>query len=132
MAMTPIFRGAVRDGKFIPDHAPQYAQYMRGLNENRVEVTTRKERRTRSIPQNSYLHQIIGLWADHLGWEADDLKDALKARFLTYYPEDSPLPKIKRTRDLNTAEMTEFTDCIKRLAAEYDFRIPDPGEVEYA
>ena len=55
-------------------------------------------------------------------------KNALKWQFLRR--DDGPIPTVRSTAELSTAEMNEFIMQIQILAAGYGVVIPSPGMVE--
>lgn len=52
--------------------------------------------------------------AEHCGYEPEEMHDAL----------------VRSTAKLNTAEMTEYIEQCRRLAAEMSIYIPDPNETD--
>lgn len=88
----------------------------------------------RSMNQNKYYWGVVieGL-AQHLGYESEELHDALRQKFLRVQSLDHRLPPhAKSTTDLNTKEFEEYVDKIRRFAdVELNYFIPLPNEVEY-
>ena len=87
--------------------------------------------RSRSIPQNSYLHLIFEFIEDY--WETwhdkDELKEILKSKFLRTYSYKLRTTYIKPTRSLSNREMTIFIGKIRVWAREFlGLDIPDPEE----
>jgi len=132
----PVFLGKVEQGTLLLDDggrlvclaAPEVQLQIDRLEGKTVQVSISVHRRQRSLSQNAYLHGVvIPLLAEHCGYELDEMKDALKWRFLRIH-DDSAMPTVRRTRDLNTAEMAEFVSQCQRLGAELGVYIPDPGE----
>ena len=72
----------------------------------------------------------MALLAEHLGFEKQELHEALKLKFLAINP-DAPLPVARGTSDLNTAEFADYVERCRRLAAELGCIVPGPGEVEF-
>lgn len=126
---VPIFRGLVEDGTLYLEDYPGYVATVKRLN-GPVTVTIRRYRPPKSSGQNRYLHGVvIKLLAEHCGYDPEEMRDALKWRFLRTH-EGGDLPAVRSVADLDTAEMTEFIEQIRRLAAELGCVIPDPGEIE--
>ena len=87
--------------------------------------------RSRSIPQNSYLHLIFEFIEEY--WETwhdkDELKEILKSKFLRTYSYKLRTTYIKPTRSLNNREMTIFIKKIRVWARDFlSLDIPDPEE----
>ena len=113
---------------------------MIGTNEELIEYlkTARKRlykvkafSRSRSIPQNSYLHLIFEFIQDY--WETwhdkDELKEILKSKFLRTYSFKLRTTYIKPTRNLSNREMIIFIGKIRVWAREFlKLDIPDPEE----
>jgi len=131
MNATPIFRGRVEAGKLKLDHRDEFAALLQRLEGKEIELTLRRYRRQRTPNQNRYLHAVvIPVLAEHCGYDAEEMKTALKLRFLRDGDgELKGLPRVRSTADLTTAEMTEFIDNIRRLATEMGCSIPSPNEV---
>lgn len=137
--MTPIFHGRIEageilledgGGKLLPYRAGEIQAHVDALEGKPVDVSIRLHRPQRSLSQNAYLHGVvIPLLAEHCGYEPEEMKDALKLKFLRIH-NDTDLPTVRRTRDLTTAEMAEFVRQCQHLAAELGVYIPDPGEAE--
>ncbi len=134
--MDRLFLGRIEKGfgkpeRFTPVDPVRFQTHLRSLLDNEVEVIIRKHRKTRSGEQNRYHHGcVIPLLAEHCGYEMEEMKDALKFKFLRTH-DDGNLPTVRRTRDLTTAEMTNFIEQCRRLGAEMGCVIPSPGEVEF-
>lgn len=117
------------------DNPSQFAIALKLLS-GPVVLTLRKFREQRSSSQNRYLHGVvIPILADHPGYDDhQELKHELKRKFLLDPDRplhDAGLLKTRSTADLNTAEMTEFIESVRRFAAvEFGCVIPNPGELE--
>lgn len=114
------FHGEVKNHKFIPDQHEAFCNSFVQHEGKRITVTVGRQRKQRSIPQNSYLHLIIKMLGDHLGYELEEMKGIIKWVF-----------KVKHTSELSTVEDEELCEQIRRWAIkEFDFYIPNPNEVE--
>lgn len=100
-----------------------------------VELTAKKGRRT--IPQNSYLHLILGWFAIETGNTLDFVKKEYFKRYINpnifvVEIEDKYLGKIKvlrSSRDLTSAEMTTAIERFRNWAsAEAGVYLPSPDE----
>lgn len=111
-----------------------------GTNEEIIEYlkTARKRlyklkafSRSRSIPQNSYLHLIFEFIEEFWNtWhDKDELKEILKSKFLRTYSYTLRTTYIKPTKQLDTREMTVFIEKIRVWARDFlSLNIPDPEE----
>lgn len=131
MKAALIFRGRIEGGKLKLDHRDEFAALVKRLDGKEVELTLRRHRRQRSRNQNRYLHAVvIPILAKHCGYDDEEMKTALKLRFLRCGDSEvNGLPRVRSTADLTTAEMAEFIDRIRQLAAEMGCSIPSPNEV---
>lgn len=93
-------------------------------------VEIRPYKRKRSIPQNKLLHSLICIIANHCGYDAEELKTAIKIRFLGTAQKtiagqkyDVPIS----TTTLNTAQFNELIDKVYALGSELGVRLPQPG-----
>lgn len=128
--LSPVFFGYVTKGELYLEQERRYDALLRHLEGSDIELLLRKRRRTRSNQQNRYLHGVvIPVFAEHLGYDPTEMKEALKWRFLQVH-RNGKLPTVRSTANLNTAEMTEFIEQTRRLAAEMGCNIPNPGELE--
>jgi hypothetical protein len=91
-----------------------------------IELTEKKK--TRTLSQNSYLHVCITLFAIESGNHLDDAKQLLKRACHFMHTFDGENTKTKRTRDLDTKQMTEFIEWIRRFASMQGCYIPTPDE----
>lgn len=95
-----------------------------------VEVSVKPYKATRSSQANRYYFGVVvKLLAEHCGYDADDMHEALAFKFLRI--EDDPItgtPRRKRTPKTDTKEFADYIDACVRLAAEYGVVIPEPGE----
>lgn len=100
-----------------------------------VDLTAKKERRT--IPQNAYLHLIIGWFAIETGNTLGFVKQEYFKRYINpdifvVEIEDKHLGKVsvlRSSRDLTTAEMTTAIDRFRNWSsAEAGIYLPSPDE----
>lgn len=100
-----------------------------------VELTAKKGRRT--IPQNAYLHLILGWFAIENGNTLDFVKKEYFKRYINpnifvVEIEDKYLGRIKvlrSSRDLTSAEMTTAIERFRNWAsAEAGIYLPSPDE----
>lgn len=113
------FHGQVSSGKFYPDQIANFKNSFAQFEGKRVTVTVGRQGKSRTLPQNNYLHGvIIKTLSDYLGYEPKEMKGIIKWHF-----------GIKHTADLTTVEAEELYERIRRWAAqEFNVVIPDPDQ----
>lgn len=89
--------------------------------------------KNRSGQQNrAYFGLVVGMLAEHLGYDKEDMHKALAGEFLGYEVVEingkvHSVPK--STKSLNTSEFKEYAERIQRFAAEFHgLNIPNPNE----
>jgi hypothetical protein len=94
-----------------------------------VEVTIQRERKKRSLSQNSYYHGVVvKMLADAAGYEPDEMHDALRWEFLRVHGEER-LPSVRSTTELSTVEFEDYLSKCRMLGAQvYGVYVPGPGE----
>jgi hypothetical protein len=121
-------------GKLDPDVRVQVADYLRTFAGQTVEIKVKQYRAQRSSQANRYYFGVVvKLLAEHCGYDADDMHEALAMKFLRI--EDCPVtgvPRRARTPNQNTKEFADYVDACIRLAAELGVVIPEPSKVEAA
>ena len=92
----------------------------------KIELTEIKPKR--SLNQNAYLHVVISLCAIEWGNTLDEQKTDLKreCQFMRY--EKNGKSYLKRTRDMDSKQLTEFIDWIRTHAGQQGLYIPDSQE----
>lgn len=116
-------------GTIRPYDKTRFNSWLEKNHGKRVYITMSKEKKTRSLPQNSYYHScVVAPLADHFGDDTESMHINLKAMFLSEVRLGKP-NKIKSTTDLSTAEMETYLDQIRIWALrEYQFLIALPNE----
>ena len=129
--MIPILTGKVKDGKLKLDAPQSYLVEVSKLEGQRIELTLRKERHTRSLSQNKYYWGvIIEILSDYFGYDKEEMHEALKFKLLKRH-EDTDLVTVGSTAKLSTAGFTEYIDDIIRWAStEYQVVIPSADGIE--
>jgi hypothetical protein len=134
-APVPKFSGRVDErGQLRVSDRPALEAWLKTLVGKDVDLSVKRHRKDRTSPQNRYLFGVVyPVLGEHLGYEVDELHEALAFKFLSLTGPDEPLPRRRSTADLTTAEMTEYIETIRRFAAtEFGCYIPDPNECEAA
>lgn len=96
------------------------------LGGKKVELKEIKKKRT--ISQNAYLHVCITLYAINYGLTLEEAKTDLKraCHFMIY--EKNGNKYLKRTRDFDTKQLTDFIDWIRSYAGKEGLYIPTSEE----
>lgn len=129
--VTPLFLGHADSGRLVFAQPHEVVAHLWTLDGRAVEVTIRRVRQQRSLKANAYYWGIVlETIRQELGWDKDDLHEALALKFLRV--DDDPitgLTRRKSTRDLSTDEFSAYTDDCIRFAADYGIVVPAPNEV---
>ena len=131
--MIPVLRGKVQDGKLKLDAPQNYLVELSRLEGQRIELTIRKERRTRSLSQNKYYWGvIIEILSDYFGYEKEEMHEELKRKF---NPKPSKIDYDKTygasTTKMSVAEFGEYLEQIITWASvEYQITIPSADGIE--
>jgi hypothetical protein len=126
---TPVFRGKIEAGKICLDRRDEFAAVIASLDGKPVELILRRLRTKRSSNQNKYYWGVvIALFAEHCGYSAEEMHDALKWQLLQKH-EQGVLPTVRSTADLSVDEFTEYVEQSRMLAAGMGVVIPGPEEV---
>jgi len=90
------------------------------------------EKKPRSNSQNSYYWGVvIDILGNELGYPPQNMHDALRLEFLSKPDDKTGLMKVASTTDLNTKQMEDYLEGIRRWASiELGIYIPNPGEVD--
>jgi hypothetical protein len=118
-----VERGNSDVSRFIAATLPKYEGEV-------VEIAIKKVRATRSSQANRYYFGVVvKLFAEHCGYDPEDMHEALAMRFLRI--EDCPItgaPRRTRTPKCDSHDFAVYVDACIRLALEYGVVIPQPGE----
>ena len=133
--LTPRFPGRVTDGGQLKvSDREALSRYLTTLAGRDVDVVVKRHRKDRTSPQNRYYYGVVvAVLADHLGYERDELHEAVAQKFLSLTGPDDPLQRRRSTADLTTAEMTDYIEQVRRFASsEFGCYIPDANEASEA
>jgi hypothetical protein len=129
---TRIWDGRITAGKICLEDREGFRALVESLEGKPVQMTLSRFRMTRSTPQNRYLWGVVyKILGEHLGYEAEELHEACKVRFLTDHSceEVAGLKRIKSTAALDAAAFSDYVERVRQLAAELGVYIPDPGGI---
>ena len=110
------------------------------LLEKRVVVDLSEKKPKRTIPQNAYLHLLIGEFAMRTGNTMDWVKQEYfkrhcNAELFVRLKQDRLTKRevevLRSSRDLDTGEMTTAIDRFKKWAAEGGVDLPDAKDKEW-
>lgn len=127
--------GEVKAGKFVglKDRA-HFEAAMRRFPDGCIGVRFEVLREKRSSQQNRFWHGVvIPAFAEHCGYEFDEMKDVLALRLLPKEIVDLQTGEVRivpgHTSSLNTKAFNDLIERAQRLGAEMGIYIPDPNEV---
>lgn len=131
--MNPIHSGRVEKGKLILNNPNRYLVHLVRFEGKEVELVLRKKKSQRSLNQNAYYWKIIvEVIGQELGYDKDEVHQALKNKFASRYDEQTGLTIVESTAKMDTVRFIKYTDDIKRWAAEFlNIYLPDPNQVDY-
>lgn len=128
--LSPIFHGQVSGGQLKLVRREDFARWVTLYEGKRIELVLREHKSKRSLPQNSYYWGVVvALLAEDCGYDPEEMHEALKWKFLQRH--DVPLPTVRSTASLNTAEFTAYIEQCRRLGAEMGVVIPSPNEADW-
>lgn len=109
-------------------HRNKFKTYCNKLYSSNKKVEIKEVREPRTIKQNAYLHVCITLYAIEFGYSLEEAKTDLKRQcgFMVYEKSDKKF--LKRTRYLNTKELTDFIEWIRNYASMNGLYIPNSEE----
>jgi hypothetical protein len=124
-----IFRGTVKSGKANIYNQKIFADYLRSLEGQEVEIIVRKPRKIRTNQQNAwYWVCVVGIPAEHFGYTSEEMHEAYKFMFLRRHEEGKP-ETVRSTTTLTTKEFGDFVDKCIHWCAEQGISIPGPKEI---
>jgi hypothetical protein len=125
----PKFFGTVKGGKVLLDNQDSYDSYLLTLEEKRIEMVVKKEETSKTIQQTRYLFGVVyELISEHTGYSKEEVHELMKSIFLKSYKtvNNKRYTVIRSIHDLNTVEMTEYIEQIKRwCATELQIFVPE-------
>lgn len=125
--------GVIEKGKLQLSGRRLFDETMRRFPDGPVVVRIAIERPRRSSAQNRFWHgTVVTLFAEHCGYEFDEMKDALALKLIPKEVVDMDTGEVRivpgHTSDLNTKEFNDLIERAQRLGAEMNIYIPDPNE----
>jgi len=90
-----------------------------------VGIKEHKEKRTNA--QNRYFHFCIKIISEETGYTIKEMKTVMKREF-GYYYEKNGMKFLRSTAEMDTAELSKFTDEVRNWAAMEGYYILSPEE----
>lgn len=124
------FHGRVERGQVELDESSAFQIHLAKLEGKRVVLKVARESRKRTNPENDYYASVvIRLLAEYTGYTEDEMRDAIKWKFLRKEGVDG-LPTVRGTSELSTIEFEQLMKDIREWAArDLDTYIPEPREM---
>ena len=115
------------------DEEAQEAADFLGANTTRDRVIEMKVvRAQRTLNQNAYLHLLLQICANEWGYSLPEIKTIWKRDIapsvFIYFKNDKPF--IKSSADLDSKQMTDSIELLKKYAAENELDLPDADDKE--
>ena len=112
----------------LPAQLEKFDFHIQQLRKHEGSVRIDKIQRKRTIRQNAFLHVLISLFAIETGYTLDEAKTLLKrkAECMIYTKHNEKF--LKRTRDLDTKELSEFIEWIRNYSGQQGFYLPNADE----
>lgn len=122
-----------------PHEHTKYKEYVNKLFDQKAVVEVKKKNPQRSIPQNRYLHMILGFFACETGYSIDEVKlRFFKAHCNRDIFEEEVVNKrgvtvkrLKSSADLSTSEMTTAIERFRNFSSSEGIYLPAPNEQEF-
>jgi len=121
-----------KDGKLNLENCKGFQDRVKLLKEKRHVLMISEDTLTRSEKQNRYMwgcvYKIMG---DELGYLPDECHQLMQKQFLKYESQGEWF--VKSTTKLNTKEMEEYLENVRRFASmELSIYVPLPNETEFS
>ena len=91
-------------------------------------IALSERRKARSVRANAYMHVCITLFAIEYGYNIEEAKVHLKRNCEWMRYEKGGEVFLRRTRDMDSAEMAAFIEWIRNYAGVQGLYIPDADE----
>ena len=127
---TPLFKGVVEGGQLKLDNRELFRSYCKNFDGKDVVVSIVEDKpgKLRTLRENKYYWGVvIPILGSNLGYDKDDMHEALKWHFLR--DDFGTLPTCKSSAKLTTTEFEDWMVAVRRWAAvEFGLNIPAPNE----
>lgn len=106
----------------------EFESYYELLKKRACMVNLSQKRKKRTINQNSYLHVLFSLYGLKFGYSIEEAKVSIK-RVLKYTYKKNDEIFLKRTRDMNTKELSIFIEKFRNYSnTEGGYYLPSANE----
>jgi DNA/RNA endonuclease YhcR with UshA esterase domain len=135
------FYSQIKDGKLQKNVSQQIAGFIASCKDGRYEIEIKKQKKSRSLEQNNFIHLLLGIFAQELVILTGDkqytmlkVKDMMKLKFLKAPVIDANTGEItgeiiRKTSELTTTELNVFMEDVIQYAAEkFHIVLPYPNE----
>lgn len=106
--------------------------YLKKLADQKAPIELKRVVPTRSLKSNAYLHLLLQICGSEWGYSLAEIKTIWKreiaANIFIYYKNDKPF--IRSSADLDSKEMTNSIEQLKKYAAEQGLDLPEPDDTE--
>jgi len=107
----------------------QITAYLTKLIYDGAMVKLEKIKPKRTNNQNAYLHVLFTLWGLEHGYTTDEAKTTVKRHFHDIFVYEKNGSKyLARTRDMDTKQMSDFTERFRRWSESEGCYLPSPEE----
>jgi len=131
--MKQEYISTVKEGKLQMNVSKMIAHILSKFEGKRVIITIEKLSSKRSSQQNRLLHMHIGILAKEFGFTLEEMKSALKTKFLitdkVCEKTGEIMQYIKDTSALSKDEFSEFIERVIQFGAEYGVILPLPDDL---
>jgi hypothetical protein len=126
--------GVVENGMLKVSGRRLFEEALRRFPDGAVSVRISRARPKRSDGQTRFFHGVvIPLFAEHCGYELDEMKDVLALELIPKEITDMKTGEVRvvpgHTSALNTKEFNDLIERAQRLGASMGIVIPDPSSV---
>ena len=127
------FAAKVENKKLIVFAQSAFQVHVESMEGERVDVSVIKHKDKRTTDQNSYYWWILKFISDETGHSSEDLHELFKSEFLADKIEilGKQSNKHVTTTKLNTKEMTDYIEKVRRFMMEWGLYIPEANELDY-
>ena len=106
--------------------------YLQQLIERDAEVEIKRVQRNRTLNQNNYYHLLLGIFGLETGYSIQEIKTIHKRQVspqIFVYEKNGQM-FLKSSADLDTKELSDSIEQLKKYAAEQGIHLPDANEHE--
>ena len=135
MKINPQFKARLENqNQLIIENETDFYKYVSSLNCGDLSISVEPFKNKRSLQQNKYMWVLYTIVSKHTGDSTEDTHEYFKQKFLTKrnitdYETGGEIAVINSTTKLNTFEMSEYLENVKRFSAEFfGLYLPDASE----